>query len=38
MAKDKVAKAKVDEEAATASLIKGRTRTCPKGTQILRQG
>ena len=38
MAKDKVAKAKVDEEAATASLKKTRTRTRPEGTQILRQG
>ena len=37
-AKDKVAKAKVDEEAATASLTKTRTRNRPEGTQILRQG
>ena len=38
MAKAKVAKAKVDEKAATASLRRTRTRTRPEGTPILRQG
>ena len=38
MAKAKVVKAKVDEEAATGSLTRTRTRTRPEGTPILRQG
>ena len=38
MAKAKVAKAKVDEEALTASRTRTRTRTSPEGTPILRQG
>ena len=38
MAKAKVAKVKVDKEAATASLTMTRTQTRPEGTLILRQG
>ena len=38
MAKAKVAKAKVDDEAVTASLTRTRTQTLPEGTGILRQG
>ena len=38
MAKAKVAKAKVDEEAATAILTRTRTRTRLEATRILRQG
>ena len=38
MAKDKAAKARVDDEAATATLTKTRKQTNPEGTQILRQG
>ena len=38
MAKAKVARAKVDEEVATASLTRTRTRARPEGTQILPQG
>ena len=38
MAKAKVAKAKVDEETATASLRRTTTRTRPEGTPIGRQG
>ena len=36
MAKARVAKAKVDEKAATASLRRTETRTRPEGTPILR--
>ena len=38
MAKAKVARASVDEEALTASQTGTRTRTSPKGTPILHQG
>ena len=38
MAKAKVAKAKVDDEALTASRTRTRTRTSLEGTPILRQG
>ena len=38
MAKAKVAKAKVDEEALTASRTRTRTQTSPEGSPILRQG
>ena len=38
MAKVKVAKVKVDDEAATASLTRTRTRIRTEGTPILRQG
>ena len=38
MAKAKVAKVKVDEEAATASLTRTGTRTHPEGTRTLHQG
>ena len=38
MAKAKVAKAKVHEEALTVSRTRTRTRTRPEGTLILRQG
>ena len=38
MAKAKVARAKVDEEALTASLTRTRMRTGPEGTPILYQG
>ena len=38
MAKAKVAKAKVDEEAATASQRRTRMRTRPEGTPVLRHG
>ena len=38
MAKGKVAKTKVDEEALTASRTRTRKRTSPEGTPILRQG
>ena len=37
MAKAKIAKAKVDEEALTASRTRTGTRTSPEGTPILRQ-
>ena len=38
MAKAKVAKVKVDKEAATARLTRTRTRTRQEGTPIIRQG
>ena len=38
MAKAKVAKAKVDDKALTASRTRTRTWTSPEGTPILRQG
>ena len=38
MAKARVVKTKVDEEAVTASLTRKKTRSSPEGTRILRQG
>ena len=38
MAKANAARAKVDEEALTASRTRTRTQTRPEGTPILRQG